>query len=289
MKQLPYLIPFLNLLPDWFIKIAHPPTAYFREQLAGYATMVQRVLTGGSNDTASHLTIFHALRDDPSLPYEEKTLPRLTAEATSLVGAGTLTSAHMLAITTYHILANDKILSRLLTELEAVIPDSFSPPDLLKLEQLPYLSGVINEGLRLSYGVLHRLTRVHTDRALQFGDWTIPPNTPVGTSPVFMHDDEAVFPHHKVFDPDRWVKADKDQREAMTKRISNFGHGSRQCVGRNLAYAEFYLTSSAVVRRLGRKMELFDTERKRDVDLVRDYFIPAPSEDSRGVRVGLKG
>ena len=285
MKQLPWVVPTLNLLPDWFIRMAHPPTAYFREQVSGHVAAVGRVLMGKTEDKASHPTVFHALRDDPDLPAEEKSLPRLTAEAISLVGAGTLTAGHMLSITMYHLLANPQILSKLQQELERASADGSA--NLQALEQLPYLNAVINEGLRLSYGVLHRLTRVHPDRALKFGDWTIPPGVPIGTSPVFIHNDEAVFPDHERFDPERWF-AGKEEREFMLRRISNFGHGSRQCVGINLAYAEFYLAISAVARRLGSRIKLLDTDRRKDVEMVRDYFVPAPSEESRGVRIVLK-
>lgn len=285
MKQIPWLVPALNQLPDWLIKMIHQPTAYFREQLGDYATQINRIVTGGGKDDTSHVTVFHALRDDPGLPPEEKAAPRLIAEATSLVGAGTLTSAHMLSITSYHVLANPRVLEKLIAEVEDAIPDPRNSPGIPGLEKLPYLSAVINEGLRISYGVLHRLTRVHPDSPMRLGDWTIPPGTPVGMSPVFLHNDEDMFPNHRNFEPERWIKADKETYEAMVKRLSNFGHGSRQCAGMNLAYAELYLAISMVFRRLGRKMRLYDTDRQRDVDMVRDFFIPAPSVDSRGVRV----
>lgn len=36
-------------------------------------------------------------------------------------------------------------------------------------------------------------------------------------------------------------------------------------------------------------MELFETERERDIDLKHDFFIPNPSLESRGVRVLVTG
>ena len=180
MKQIYWLVPALNQLPDWLIKIIHQPTAYFREQLGDYATQINRIVAGGGKDNTSHLTVFHALRDNPGLPPQEKSAPRLIAEATSLVGAGTLTSAHILSITSYHVLANPPVLEKLLAEVEEAIPNPRDSPDKPVLEKLPYLSAIINEGLRVSYGVLHRLTRVHPDSPMRLGDWTIPPGSPVG-------------------------------------------------------------------------------------------------------------
>ena len=50
----------------------------------------------------------------------------------------------------------------------------------------------------------------------------------------------------------------------------------------SLAYAELYLTLSAVLRRFDFK--LFDTT-SEDIEAVCDAFMPMPKEDSKGVRV----
>ena len=273
----------LELLPDWWVNLTNPAAAILRKQTVDYRRQVDLALAG--TDQVSHATVFHSLRDDSELPAIEKSPPRLAAEATSLVGAGTLTTAHMLAITSYHVLVNPSILSRLLGELKGAMPDPLRCTGWQTLEQLPYLSAVVNEGLRLSYGVLHRLSRVHPDRALQFSNWTIPPGTPIGTTPYFFHQDTIMFPNPNEFDPDRWLSASQTERESMLKYLSNFGRGTRQCVGMNLAYAELYLTLACIFRRLGARMKLFDTDRLRDVDPTLDYFIPAPSLESKGVRV----
>ena len=57
----------------------------------------------------------------------------------------------------------------------------------------------------------------------------------------------------------------------------------------NLASAEIYLTMYAIFgpKGVGAHMRLFETERERDVEIQRDWFNPAPIEDSRGVRVLL--
>ena len=230
--------------------------------------------------------MFHSLRDDPDLPLSEKSFPRLVMEAQSLIGAGTLTSTHMLSITTYHILANPPILSKLLEELEEVIHDIAISCPLQTLEQLAYLSAVVLEGLRVSYGSVHRLQRVHPDNALNFQDWIIPPGTPVSMSSISMHDDPSIFPEPRKFDPQRWIGP---EREIRQKCLFNFGRGARQCAGMNLAEAEIHIALAMVFRKLGRRMELYDTEKERDVDVRHDFFVTNPSLDSRGVRVMFGG
>ncbi|MCJ1394000.1 hypothetical protein MMC18_006877 [Xylographa bjoerkii] len=269
-QAIPYLIPALNCLPDWWVKLTDPAAWLLRVQNYDYAAQTQRVLTGGEGDRTSHSIIFHALRDDPNLPLEEKTWERLAAEASSSVGAGTLTSAHMLSLTAFFVLDDASILKRVLTELETALPDSSSSANLQTLEPLPYLNSVINEGLRLSYASMHRLARVHPKNALAFRDWVIPPNTPVGMTPQFHHENECIFSKPYEFNPQRWLDAAPKDHDCMFKYLSNFGKGSRQCAGMRLA------------------IELYDTQRERDVAYVHDYFIPAPSFESRGVRVVKK-
>ena len=279
------MLPTLFLLPDWLMQAIYPLFAQYRVQKLEYESQVRSILSHtDKTSTESHPTVFHSLRDDPDLPLLEKSLPRLVMEAQTLIGAGTLTTTHMLSITTYHILANPPILRKLLEELGAAIPDIATPCPLQTLEQLPYLSAVISEGLRVSYGSVHRLQRVHPDNALVFRDWVIPPGTPVSMSSISMHDDQSIFPNPRNFDPQRWIGPERDIRQ---KYLFNFGRGARQCVGMNLAEAEMHMTLAAVFRRVGRLMELYDTERERDVDVKHDFFVTNPSLDSRGVRVVL--
>ncbi len=287
-KQLPWLVPSLNTLPDWWVKRTDAALWSLRQQQAEYLSQTRKVMRGTETDKTGHVTIFHEILDEPSLPASEKTEERMTAEATSLVGAGTLTSAHMLSLTTFFVLQNPEIRAKLMAELEAAIPDPDSSPSQHILESLPYLNAVMDEGLRLSYGSMHRLSRSHPKDALQYHDWVIPPGTPVGYSTYMLHNNSEVFPEPEKFKPERWLGLEPAQRQHLRAHLNNFGRGTRQCVGMRLAYAELYLTLGYVFRRLGNKLQLHDTQYERDVKFVHDYFIPYPSLQSKGVRVVRK-
>ncbi|KAF1947457.1 benzoate 4-monooxygenase cytochrome P450 [Clathrospora elynae] len=287
-KQFPWLLPMLDKLPDWWVKSTDEAVWLIRKQQAEYAAQVRAVMRGGDQDKTSHVTIFHEILNEPSLPASEKTEFRMKNEARSLVGAGTLTSAHMLSLTTYWVLKDPEILEKLSKELVMAMPDALSPPSQQMFETLPYLNAVMDEGFRLSYGSMHRLSRSHPKDMLQYREWTIPTGTPVGYSTYMLHRNPVIFPEPEEFKPERWLNLEPAERQRLHLHLNNFGRGTRQCVGMRLAYAEIYLALGCLFRRLGNKMELYDTDYERDVAFVQDYFVPAPSRQSRGVRIKVR-
>lgn len=78
-----------------------------------------------------------------------------------------------MSLITYHVLSNPEIKAKLQNELREARKNG--RPTLSQLEQLPYLSAVVSEGLRLSFGLSTRLQRVSPDQALVYKQWTIPP------------------------------------------------------------------------------------------------------------------
>lgn len=133
-------------------------------------------MTGENSNhkSASHPTIFHDILES-NLPPEEKELDRLWQEGQTVIGAGTETTAWTLSVIIYHVLANPDIHDRLQSELTDVFLDAGGSPSFNRLETLPYLSAVVSEGLRLSFGVTTHLQRVSPDQPMMFKDWTIPP------------------------------------------------------------------------------------------------------------------
>lgn len=208
-----------------------------------------------------------------------------------LVGAGTHTSSWALSVLTFHLLSQPTLLKKLKDELETVQPALGEPFDLVKLEKLPFLTGVIKEGLRLSYGATSRLPRVAPDTPLAYGDWVIPPGTPVSMMIPLTHHNETVFPNSYAFEPSRWID---DKTGNLDKYLVAFSRGSRACLGINLAWSELYLAVAGVFSKFGTKedrrlsegglMELYETD-EGDVRMERDCFFPVVKEGTKGVRV----
>lgn len=127
-----------------------------------------------------HPTIIHAILDSDNLPESEKTVVRINDEVGTITGAAFETAAQSIRTILYHLYSDPKMLHRLRAELAAAKKDKDGSIPVATLEQLPYLTGIIREGLRLSPGLATRLARVAPDRDLTYGQWSIPAGTPVG-------------------------------------------------------------------------------------------------------------
>src|SRR6266699_1905611 len=110
----------------------------------------------------------HLLHGD--LPEPEKRRDRVLQEGLNLVAAGSVTTAVTTTAAFYYLAADPKLLRRLQAELSPVFrnlsQDEFQT--LNELEQLPPLTAVLKETLRLNYGVMQRLPVIHRDEDLVF-------------------------------------------------------------------------------------------------------------------------
>ncbi|KAK1485983.1 cytochrome P450 [Colletotrichum tamarilloi] len=240
-----------------------------------------------SNKGVQHRTVFHELLQS-NLPPEELSVERLKHEAASITGAGIDTTKTTLALATFHILDNPSVFKRLREELKTRIPRANEPmPPLHELESLPFLNAVVQESLRLAFGITQRLSRISPDGPITYGSYVIPPNVPFSMTSYIQHRDPKIYPEPDVFRPERWLE---NQKTASGKPLSRylvpFGKGPRMCLGMNFAMAELYIGLATVFRRLD--IELYDTGRDA-VDMAADYFVPIPKEGTQGVRVMVIG
>jgi cytochrome P450 len=244
---------------------------------------------------ADHRTIFYEILNS-DLPPDEKSDARLAEDGQIVVIAGTLTTAWALCVAVFYLLSQPETLKTLKEELAAAMEGSTEPISIAALEKLPYLTGCVQESIRLSYGVSTRLQRIAPDETLVFKDgkkdWYIAPGTPMSMTSSLVHHDESVFPDSRQFLPERWIG-----NPHLDRYLISFSKGSRICIGINLAYAELYLGIARVFRRFGSAdvrrdgdegfLELFETS-KDDVDMKKDVVIPLAREGSKGVRVLVK-
>lgn len=292
LKHMPWMHKFINAIPpSWMAKFS----AEFGAMLGFRQMNIDRVEEAFKRNekegvAAENRNVFDELINS-DLPPKEKSPDRLSQESQIIVGAAIDTTARTLNTTLFHIIDNPKKLQKLKEELRTAMPDPQAHTPLTSLEKLPYFSAVINEGLRLSYGISSRNARI-AYTPMTYKEWVIPARTPVSMSAPLTHHIESIFPDSHSFIPERWLDSDgvkfggrtTDGRQ-LEKFLMTFGRGGRQCVGINLAKAELYLCLAAVLRRFD--LELWESSR-RDVDLAHDLFLPGVERGSKGVRVLVK-
>lgn len=142
-------------------------------------------------------------------------------------------------IMTVHPLSNPRVLGKLRTELKAALPDVTAPLSIMEIEQLPYLSAVITEGLRLSMGTSQRQTCISPTDVMTFNDgkkqWRIHPGVsippplppPLQQNPhTCRHPDpETVHPQTPVSVAAPLVHLNPQ----LKSYLMTFSQGSRQC------------------------------------------------------------
>lgn len=305
-KHFIWLLRLVNSLPAWLAVKMNPDIAVFvewKERLSAQARAIyaeQQQQQGGLDKNGEEKeekekgnqprpkTIFHGIMQ-ADLPPAEKTADRLADEAFVLLVAGAETTARTLCVILCHLLSKPLVLTRLRAELDPVIKGNQPqlPPSRV-LEELPLLRAVVQEGTRLAEPVTNRQILVAPEEDLIVGgsgsgrgEIVIPRGTPVSQTFRDVLLDPEIFPEPREFDPDRFARA-SEQGERLDRYLVSFSRGGRSCAGINLAYAELYLTVAALVSRFD--MELFDFDRARDLDVVRDKFIGMPSKEARPIR-----
>lgn len=158
----------------------------------------------------------------------DKTPERIFDEVATVSGAASETTAGALRLILFHVYSNTSILQRLRNEIKSTTTGASQPFTVKTLEQLPYLTATLMEGMRLSPAIASRMARV-TDKDLLFDKWQIPAGTPVGMTTILMHTDEEIYPDPMSFNPDRWM--DPMTRSVLVSKFAPFSKGTRICLG----------------------------------------------------------
>lgn len=157
---------------------------------------------------------------------------QLMADAGLLIAAGSDGVAVTVAGAMFYLLRNEKSFERLKQEIRSLpsIDDLQSP----KLLQLPYLSAVIDEALRLAPSVLSAFPREVLAGGLDIDGLHIPEGITVGVSAYAVHHNEAYFPESFTWRPERWLGENGDVGVARAA-FCTFSMGRYNCIGKNVA------------------------------------------------------
>ncbi|KAM5357609.1 hypothetical protein ACJZ2D_016088 [Fusarium nematophilum] len=229
-RRLPILLPFAPLiLPISELKKE-------REMHQEYAReLMQRRIAKG-NDRADFFG--HLLKNEATRPSEEF----LRTNASSLLIAGSETTATALVGMTYYLLERPECLSALQEEVRSAFK-THQEINESSTRDLRYVDAVIKEALRIFVPLPINVPRV-SPGAFVDGRY-IPAGYSLGHSPQYFTDPES-------FHPERWLP---ESHPLYNQRYANdnldaskpFLIGPRTCLGKNLAYLEMRIILSKLV------------------------------------------
>ncbi|CAK7200233.1 hypothetical protein SEUCBS139899_002924 [Sporothrix eucalyptigena] len=180
-------------------------------------------------------------REKGLISYEEI----LDTSEISIVG-GSETTATALSGATYLLCTNPDVLEKLATEIRTSFTHE-DEIDLISVQKLKYLMAVIHESMRLYSPVPAGMPR----RASETGFMTargefVPPNTDLAIWQWSLFHNPKFFTDAELFIPERWMG---DERFANDKldACQPFSVGPRNCIGKNLAYAEMRLILARIL------------------------------------------
>jgi cytochrome P450 len=196
---------------------------------------------------------------DPSSAKDHSTLndSQLADEIIMLLSAGNDTVSNVIIIGTYNILRIPDIYAKVNEEILSGFPAIAKDITYDKAKMLPFLTAVIKEMLRVSSPLPGLSPRVVPPEGFRLYGEHIPGGTIINTSAYLLNRHPSVFPDPDTFDPSRWLNQDSAH---LDKYMTSFYRGTRQCLGKEVAFCEMYTFLANLFRRF--ELEIWDTTDK---------------------------
>ncbi|PYH95060.1 cytochrome P450 [Aspergillus ellipticus CBS 707.79] len=154
-------------------------------------------------------------------------------------GAGSLVSTFVSAF--YFLAKNPEAMSRLKDEIDtAFAVGSLSGLPLWReVKRLPYLNAVMKESMRLSSAVSFEEEIVAPRGGATIAGMTICEGTVIGCNSHVLHFDRGVYGNAvHLFQPDRWLTANLQERKSMEQGLLIFNRGARSYPDVQVAWLE---------------------------------------------------
>ncbi|KAL8885902.1 MAG: hypothetical protein Q9215_006310 [Flavoplaca cf. flavocitrina] len=259
-KQFPWIIPVVRRIPGWFLRATLP-------KLERLLSLQARINLEATKAIEHYRDATDHGKSERKQVETTKQKPRFLHQILESNLASSEKTAERMSQEAFSIIAaGGETVARTLTTMTYYLITN--PPILAKLRQ-ELQSAQPDPMNPLPFQELEQLP------------WL----TPIGMTMMNVLHNPIVYPSPQTFDPSRWLDLSPDSPENQI--FVCYGKGSRMCLGMNLAQVELYIAVAAVFRRFD--LELYDTERLRDVESTRDCFSGEASKGSRGVRVRVIG
>ncbi|KAL2021613.1 hypothetical protein VTK56DRAFT_6966 [Thermocarpiscus australiensis] len=173
---------------------------------------------------------------------------KLSSNAFLLTLAGSETSATSLCGTTYLLLTNLEALEKLKREIRTAFGSS-DDITIGAVSQLPYLTAVLNESMRMYPPVVSDLVRVVPPEGRHIAGHYVAGGTFVEVQPWSINHSADNWVDPWTFNPDRFLPGEEEAKKVgnILEASQPFSWGQRNCIGRNLAFAEMRMILARVV------------------------------------------
>jgi cytochrome P450/NADPH-cytochrome P450 reductase len=172
----------------------------------------------------------------------------IIAQCITFLVAGHETTSGLLSFTIHALLRNPEALARAYDEVDRVLgADTSVLPTYAQVHQMPYVSQILDEALRL-WPTAPAFTRhAYEDRVIG-GKYRLSKDTPVTILVMMLHRDPGVWgPDPERFNPDHF--SPENRARIPRNAYKPFGTGQRACIGRQFALQEANLVLAMLLQR----------------------------------------
>ncbi|OCK73119.1 cytochrome P450 [Lepidopterella palustris CBS 459.81] len=169
----------------------------------------------------------------------------MMSTANGLITAGSETTATLLSGATYHLLRNPDKMNKLMDEVRSTFK-SEDEINLISVNSLRYMLAVLDESLRIYPPVPIGLPRVVPKGGEFILGKFVPEGTTVSINQWATYHSAKNFLEPESFIPERFLGEPRFNSDNK-KALQPFSTGIRNCIGRNLAYAEMRLILARII------------------------------------------
>ncbi|KAK6822912.1 hypothetical protein PG987_014457 [Apiospora arundinis] len=170
---------------------------------------------------------------------------KLQMNASLLIVAGSETTATLLSGATFLLLTNPDALAKLTAEVRSTFADD-ADITLSSVSSLTYMLACLDESLRRYPPVVIGLPRVVPKGGATVAGQFVPEGTTVAVWHYAISQDPKLWTDPNGFHPERFL-GDPRFKGDVLEAMQPFSLGPRNCLGKNLAYAEMRLILAKIV------------------------------------------
>ncbi|PSK38150.1 Isotrichodermin C-15 hydroxylase [Elsinoe australis] len=255
-------------LERWgFMKKVFPVTKFALDRAADRQGEMEKIMeTGKVSEKPGRgidlLSKFQLARHDhPEFMTDDQVL----ASCTSMIFAGSETTAISLSSVFYYLLKHPTVYAKLMQELDenaangTIEERDYHQVSWAEAQKLPYLDAVIQESFRMHPAAGLILERITPPQGIEIGGKHIPGGVIVGCNPWVLHRRPEIFGEDvDTFRPERWLEATPAQLREMKATMFQFGAGPRTCIGKNISLLEIYKLVPTFLRNFEIEMDCPD-------------------------------